>query len=158
MEFVPHFSSACPERRYRTDEGDTCRIVWIPYWVQTSSGKGFSTRILLAEGNFRCSIFGSKVRKLPKMRKRSEATFVIDSADTTNLAIAKMRPGFTRSTSTSVGQLEICRGGGTIFFYVDRSEAFGDNNFGYSPEIFLAKYCLSLRRAEGYNCRQWSTI
>jgi hypothetical protein len=59
---------------------------------------------------------GSKVRKLPKMRKRSEATFVIDSTDTTNLAIAKMGSGFTRSTSTSAGQLEICRGGGRIFF------------------------------------------
>jgi hypothetical protein len=72
--------------------------------------------ILLAEGSFRRSRFGSKVRKLPKMCKRSEATFVIDSADTTYLAIAKMGPGFTRSTSTSVGQLEICRGGGRIFF------------------------------------------
>jgi ribonuclease HI len=60
--------------------------------------------------------FGSKVRKLPKMCKRSEATFVIDSADTTYLAIAKMGPRFTRSTSTSAGQLEICRGGGRIFF------------------------------------------
>jgi transposase InsO family protein len=89
--------------------------VWIPYWVQTSSGKGFSIRILLAEGSFRCSRFGSKVRKLPKMRKRSEATFVIDSADTTNLAIAMMGPGFTRSTSTSAGQLEICRGGTEYF-------------------------------------------
>jgi hypothetical protein len=91
-------------------------IVWIPYWVQTSSRKGFSTRILLAEGSFGRSRFGSKVQKLPKMCKRSEATFVIDSADTTNLAIAKMGPGFTRSTSTSAGQLEICRGGGRIFF------------------------------------------
>jgi hypothetical protein len=45
----------------RTDEGDTCRIVWISYWVQTSSGKGFSTRILLAEGSFGRSRFGSKV-------------------------------------------------------------------------------------------------
>jgi hypothetical protein len=77
-------------RRYRTDEGDTCRIVWIPYWVQTSSGKSFPTRILLAEGSFGRNRFGSKVRKLPKMCKRSEATFVIDSADTTNLVIAKM--------------------------------------------------------------------
>jgi hypothetical protein len=91
-------------------------IVWIPYWVQTSSGKGFSTRILLTECSFVRSRFGSKVRKLPKMCKRSEATFVIGSADTTNLAIAKMGPRFTRSTSTSAGQLEICRGGGRIFF------------------------------------------
>jgi hypothetical protein len=84
--------------------------------IQTSSGKGFSTRILLAEDSFRRNGFGSKMRKLPKMCKRSEATFIIDSADTTNLAIAKMGPRFTRSTSTSAGQLEICRGGGRIFF------------------------------------------
>jgi hypothetical protein len=103
-------------RRYRTDEGDTWRIVWIPYWVQTSSGKSFPTRILLAEGSFGRSGFGSKVRKLPKMCKRSEATFVIDSADTTNLIVAKMGPGSTRSTSTSTGQLKIRRGGGRIFF------------------------------------------
>jgi hypothetical protein len=44
----------------------------------------------LAEGSFGRNRFGSKVRKLPKMCKRSEATFVIDSADTTNLVIAKM--------------------------------------------------------------------
>jgi hypothetical protein len=66
MEFVPHFSSAFQNQRYRTDEGDTCRIVWIPYWVQTSSEKGFPARILLAKGSFRRSRFGSKVRKLPK--------------------------------------------------------------------------------------------
>jgi hypothetical protein len=48
-------------RRYRTDEGDTCRIVWIPHWVQTSSRKGFSTRILLVEGSFGHIRFGSKV-------------------------------------------------------------------------------------------------
>jgi hypothetical protein len=102
-------------RRYRTDEGDTCRIVWIPHWVQTSSGKGFPTRILLAEGSFRRSRFGSKVQKLPKMCKRSEATLVIDSANTTNLAVAKMGPRSARSTSTSAWQLEICRGGGRIF-------------------------------------------
>jgi hypothetical protein len=28
-------------RRYRTNEGDTCRIVWISYWVQAFTGKGF---------------------------------------------------------------------------------------------------------------------
>jgi transposase InsO family protein len=50
------------------------------------------------------------------MCKRSEATLVIDSADTTNLAVAKMEPGSARSTSTSAGQLEICRSGGRIFF------------------------------------------
>jgi hypothetical protein len=59
-------------QRYRTDEGDTCRIVWIPYWVQTSSGKGFPARILLAKGNFRRSRFGSKVRKLPKKCARDQ--------------------------------------------------------------------------------------
>jgi hypothetical protein len=103
-------------RRYRTDEGDTCRIVWIPHWVQTSSGKGFLTRILLAEDSFGRNRFGLKMRKLPKMCKRSEATFIIDSANTTNLAVVKMGPGSARSTSISAGQLEICRGGGRIFF------------------------------------------
>jgi hypothetical protein len=44
----------------------------------------------LAEGSFGCSRFGSKVRKFPKMCKGSEATLVIDSANTTNLAVAKM--------------------------------------------------------------------
>jgi hypothetical protein len=103
-------------RRYRTDERDTCRIVWIPHWVQTSPRKGFLTRILLAEGSFGRIRFGSKVRKLPKMCKRSEAALIIDSANTTNLAIAKMGPRSARSTSTSAGQLEICHGGGRIFF------------------------------------------
>jgi hypothetical protein len=102
--------------RYRTNEGDTCRTVWISYWIQTSSGKGFPTRILLAEGSFGHNRFGSKVQKLLKMCKRSEATFIIDSPNTTNLAVAKMGPGSARSTSTSAEQLEICRGHGRIFF------------------------------------------
>jgi hypothetical protein len=97
-------------RMYRTDEGDTCRIVWIPHWVQTSFKKGFLTRILLAEGTFGRSRFDSKVRKFPKKCKRSEATLVIDSANTTNLVVAKMGPGSARPTSTSAGQLEICHG------------------------------------------------
>jgi hypothetical protein len=50
------------------------------------------------------------------MCKRSEATLVIDSANTTNLVVAMMEPGSARSTSTSAGQLEICRGGGRILF------------------------------------------
>jgi hypothetical protein len=103
-------------RRYRTNEGDTCRIVWIPHWVQTSSGKGFSIRIVLAEGSFGRNRFGSKMRELPKMCKGSEATLIIDSANTTNLAIAKMGPGSARFTSTSAGKLEICHGGGRKIF------------------------------------------
>jgi hypothetical protein len=92
------------------------------------------------------------------MCKRSEATFVTNSANTTNLVVAKMGPGSTRSTSTSAGQLEICRGGDRIFFKVDRSEAFGYNNSGYSPKILLAEYSLSLQCAEGYNCGQWNVV
>jgi hypothetical protein len=44
-------------------------------------GKVFPTRILLDEGSFGRNRFGSKVRKLPKMCKRSEATLIIDSAN-----------------------------------------------------------------------------
>jgi hypothetical protein len=76
-------------------------IVWIPHWVQTSSRKGFPTRILLAEGSFGRSRFGSKVRKLPKMCKGPKTTFVINLVNTTNLDIAKMGSGLVRSTSTS---------------------------------------------------------
>jgi hypothetical protein len=57
-----------------------------------------------------------KSARIAKMCKRSEATLIIDSANTTNLAVAKMGPGSARSTSTSAVQLEICRGGGRIFF------------------------------------------
>jgi hypothetical protein len=70
------------------------------------------------------------------MCKRPEATFITNSVNTTNLAIAKMGPGSTRSTSTSAGQLEICRRGGRIFFKVDQSEAFGYNNFGSVQKFF----------------------
>jgi hypothetical protein len=37
-------------------------------------------------------------------------------------------------------------------------EAFGHNNCGHSPKKFLAKHCLSLRRAEGYNCGQRNIV
>jgi transposase InsO family protein len=70
------------------------------------------------------------------MCKRSEATLVVNSVNTTNLAIAKMGPRFVGSTSTSTRQLEVCRSGSGIFFQVDRGEAFGHNNFGYRPKFF----------------------
>jgi hypothetical protein len=43
----------------------------------------------------------SKSAKIVKMCKRPKTTFVINSVDTTNLAIAKMGPGLVRPTSTS---------------------------------------------------------
>jgi hypothetical protein len=42
------------------------------------------------------------------MCKRLETTFVANSVNTTNLAIAKMGPGFVASTPTSTRQLEVC--------------------------------------------------
>ena len=42
-----------------------------------------------------------KSAKIVKMCKRPETTFVVNSVDTTNLAIAKMGPGFVGSTPTS---------------------------------------------------------
>jgi IS30 family transposase len=36
-------------RRARTN-GDTCKAMWGPHWVQALAGKGFQTRFLLAEG------------------------------------------------------------------------------------------------------------
>jgi hypothetical protein len=75
----------------------------------------FSDKDSIFRSSFGRSRFGSKVPKLPKMCKRSEVTLVIDSANTTNLVVANMGPGYARPTSTSAGQLEICRGGGRIF-------------------------------------------
>jgi hypothetical protein len=48
------------------------------------------------------------------MCQRSEATFVFDSTNTTNLAIAKMGFGSVRTTPISTGQFEICCGGSGI--------------------------------------------
>jgi hypothetical protein len=81
-------------------------------------GKVFR-RILLAKGSLGCNISGSKVRKLSKMCKRPETTFVTNPINTANLAIAKMGPGFVRSTSTSTRKFKICCGGCRIFFQVD---------------------------------------
>jgi hypothetical protein len=50
---------------------------------------------------------------------RPEATFISHSINTALLAVAKMGPRFTRSTSTSTRQFKICCGGGRIFFQVD---------------------------------------
>jgi hypothetical protein len=41
-----------------------------------------------------------QMRKLSKMCKRPETTFVANPVNTANLAIAKMGPGFVRSTFT----------------------------------------------------------
>jgi hypothetical protein len=53
------------------------------------------------------------------MCKRSEATFISHSINTTHLAIAKVGPRFTRPTSTSTRKSKICCGGGRVFFHVD---------------------------------------
>jgi hypothetical protein len=84
------------------------------------------------------------------MCQRLETTFVSNPANTANLDTAKVGPGFVRPTSTSTRQLEICCGGSGVLFKVDSGKALSYNNFGHSTEILLAKYCLSLRRAEGY--------
>jgi hypothetical protein len=60
----------------------------------------------LAKGSFGCGRVSPKVRRLSKMCKRSEATFVSHSINTTHLAVAKMGPRFTRPTSTSTGKFK----------------------------------------------------
>jgi transposase InsO family protein len=50
------------------------------------------------------------------MCKRPETTFVANSVNTANLAIAKMGPRLVGSTPTSTRQLEVCCSGGGIFF------------------------------------------
>jgi hypothetical protein len=82
-------------------------------------GKVFRQGFLLAEGSFGCSRSGSKVQKLSKMCKRPEATFVANSTNTANLAIAKMGLRFVGSTPTSTRQLEVCCSGSRIFFQMD---------------------------------------
>jgi hypothetical protein len=49
------------------------------------------------------------------MCKRPETTFVLNSANTTNLATAKVGFGFVRSTSTSTRKFEIRRRGSGYF-------------------------------------------
>jgi hypothetical protein len=53
------------------------------------------------------------------MLQRSEATFVFDSANTTNLATSKMGFGFVRTATTSTRKPKIYCGGGGILFQVD---------------------------------------
>jgi hypothetical protein len=76
------------------------------------------------------------MQKMSKMCKRSETTFVANSVNTTNLAIAKMGPRFVGSTPTSTRQLEVCCSGSGIFFQMDWGEALGHNNFGYGSKFF----------------------
>jgi hypothetical protein len=57
--------------------------------------------------------------KIAKDAPEIEATFVFDSTNTTNLAIAKVGFGSVRTTPIGTGQLKICCGGSGIFFQVD---------------------------------------
>jgi hypothetical protein len=50
------------------------------------------------------------------MHQRPETTFDFNSTNTTNLATAKMRFGFVRTTTTSTRQPEICCGDIGILF------------------------------------------
>jgi hypothetical protein len=65
------------------------------YWER------FLDKDFTGRSSFRCSRSGPKVRKLSKMCKRPKTTFITNSVNTTNLAIAKMGPGLVRPTSTS---------------------------------------------------------
>jgi hypothetical protein len=60
-----------------------------------------------------------KSAKIVKMCKRPETTFVANSVNTVNLAIAKMGLRFVGSTPTSTRQLIVCCSGSRIFFQVD---------------------------------------
>jgi hypothetical protein len=60
-----------------------------------------------------------KSAKTVKMCKGPEATFVAHSANTANLAIAKMGFRFVGSTSTITRKLEVCCSSSGIFFQVD---------------------------------------
>jgi hypothetical protein len=61
-----------------------CILVLEFYWEKISS------RILLAKGSFGYNRVCIEMRQLPKMCNISKATFVLDSVDTTHLALAKM--------------------------------------------------------------------
>jgi hypothetical protein len=93
-------------RRARINEGDTCGRAHIGsrpllgkvfiqgfYWPKAASD--------VADLVHKCE----NCQK--KMCQRSEETFVFNPANTANLAIAKMGPGFVRFTSTSTRQLEV---------------------------------------------------
>jgi hypothetical protein len=53
------------------------------------------------------------------MCQRSEATFVFDSTNTTNMDTAKMGFGFVRTVTTNTRQPKICCGGGGVLLQVD---------------------------------------
>jgi hypothetical protein len=111
----------------------------------------FLDKVFIGQRQLQMQQIWFRSAKIVKMCKRPETTFVTNSVNTANLAIAKMGPRFVGPTLTSTRQLEVCCSGSRIFFQVDRGEALSYNNFGHGPKILLAKYYLSLRCAEGNN-------
>jgi hypothetical protein len=74
--------------------------------VDLTSGPGlcwerFLDKDFIGRRQLRMQQIWFKIAKIVKMCKRPETTFVVNSVNTTNLAITKMGPGFVGSTPTN---------------------------------------------------------
>lgn len=87
-----------------------------------------------------------------------ETTFIINLANSVNMALAEMGNGHNWSDAPSPRKLEICRSSSWILLQVDWSISFSHNNFGNNPKILLAKYHMLIRSPEIFNCWQWHAI
>jgi hypothetical protein len=77
-----------------------------------------------------------------------KTTFVYDSVDITNMALAKVANGNNWPNDSCPGELKMCSGRSGIFFKMDRSKSLGNDNFGNYSELFLAKHYIPLRTSK----------
>jgi hypothetical protein len=65
-----------------------------------------------------------------------KATFVNDSVDKTNMALAKVGNGHNWPNARCRGEIKVHSGNSGIFLKMDRSKGLDNNNFGDYSKVF----------------------
>jgi hypothetical protein len=93
--------------------------MWITHWPQVPTSENILPRILLAKGSFGYNIVHTKVRQLLEVCKGSKTTFVYDSVDTTNMALAKVGNGHNWPNACCLGKLKVRSDSSRVFHKMD---------------------------------------
>jgi ribonuclease HI len=100
-----------PVHRKATSGGSPCRALWNTCSIQNTSREGLQVRILLADGEERCSRVSSKMRSLPIPVKATAHANTAATDHTSNLAFRMLGTGYDWTFQESSRRIYPCIGG-----------------------------------------------
>jgi hypothetical protein len=100
-----------PVHREATSGGSPCRAVWSTRSIQNTSRESFQVRILLADGEERCSRVSSEMRSLPIPVKATAHASAAAADHTSNLAFRMLGTGYDWTFQESSRRIYPCVGG-----------------------------------------------